>query len=288
MEQVVYVDLFFLINMSMDMLCFFLVCRLLSQKLYVGRCLLASALGGLYACAALLLLPSGPIGVIMDFAACAVMCAVAVYKRGRFGSVAAFALVYTAVSVLLGGFMTALFALFNRLGLHKILGAVESEEGGEVWMFALLAAAAGIISLFGGKLLRRRGERKHCRLQISLGGRTLELNGICDSGNLLREPISGKPCVVADAEGLGYILPRGFGRVGDFNEVDLNMLKGIRVIPCSTAAGGGMLYGFYPDGLAIDFGGGYVEADAYIALGQVSGAHGALALVPACLASGAP
>ena len=122
MEQVVYVDLYFLINFSMDLLVFFLTCRLLSYPFYFGRSVVASVFGGIYASAALILGVYGFFGAVLDIAACVVMSFIAHKKRGECRSVFSFALVYTAVSIVLGGAMTALFSLFNRIGLGKLLG----------------------------------------------------------------------------------------------------------------------------------------------------------------------
>jgi MFS family permease len=51
----VYADVFFLVNFSMDFLCFYLCARLLHRPLSLWRGMLASALGGIYAVAALFL-----------------------------------------------------------------------------------------------------------------------------------------------------------------------------------------------------------------------------------------
>ena len=81
MEQTVYVDLYFLINFSMDFLCFFLLSKLLSVKLSFGRTIAASLLGGLYANLALFLPLSSLPALLLDMAACTLMCAVALLRR---------------------------------------------------------------------------------------------------------------------------------------------------------------------------------------------------------------
>ena len=66
MTQTVYVDLYFLINFSMDFLCFFLTSKLLSAKLSFGRTLVASTLGGIYANLALFLPVSVFFSLVID------------------------------------------------------------------------------------------------------------------------------------------------------------------------------------------------------------------------------
>ena len=114
MEQTVYVDLFFLINFSMDLLCFFITAKLLSTRVLTKRAVLASLLGGIYACLSLFLYVSGLLAALIDLAACVLMCAVAVKRRGELGETLGFSIVYAAVSAVVGGVMTALFSFFNK------------------------------------------------------------------------------------------------------------------------------------------------------------------------------
>ena len=145
MEQTVYIDLYFLINFSMDLLGLFLAAKLLSYRTHPLRSALAAALGAAYACAALLLIPSGLVGLLADIAACGAMSFVAVKRKGNLRQVGAYAVVYTAVSIVLGGAMTALFSLFNKLGFNELSGEGVS-DGISVWLFALLAGISGVLS----------------------------------------------------------------------------------------------------------------------------------------------
>ena len=74
MEQTVYADLYFMINLSMDFLCFFLTAKILSIKLHVWRALMASALGGAYAVAALFFTVGKLAALLIDMAFCACLC----------------------------------------------------------------------------------------------------------------------------------------------------------------------------------------------------------------------
>ena len=190
MEQTVYIDLFFIINFSMDFLCLFLASSLLSCRFCVWRCMLAALIGGAYACVALFVAPSGVAGVLLDISACVLMSAVAVKKKREWREVFIFSLVFTACSILLGGFMTALFSFFNKIGLERLLGGENESDGISVWLFALLAFVGGLASFFGGRFFKKQGSRRSCRLELTYGNKSVELSALCDSGNLLVDPIS--------------------------------------------------------------------------------------------------
>lgn len=292
MEQTVYIDLFFLINFSMDFLCFYLTSRLLSYRLSVKRCVIASSLGGIYACASLFLALGGIWGLIADMSACVIMSAVAVLKKGRVKDIFGYSIVYTACSVVLGGAMTALFSLFNRLGVDRLFGDGGDGDGISVWIFALLALISGLLSFGGIKLFRRRSARREGEVEVVYAGKSVVLRAICDSGNLLTEPISAKPCIVAESREIKRILPAGMvemiekGRAEGLDKRDMGRL---RIVPAQTVSGGGILYALRADSVRVNMGGGWVEVDAFVALCSLDrGAEGAQALIPSSMLLGAP
>ncbi|MBQ7383811.1 MAG: sigma-E processing peptidase SpoIIGA [Clostridia bacterium] len=284
MGQTVYVDLLFLINFSMDFLCFFLCAKLLGRKLSLGRAFLSSAIGGIYANAALFISVGKLLSLLIDLLVCAVMCAVAFYKRGKVRSLPLYILVYFAISMALGGFMTAIFNLLNRAELPLEQG---SSDGISVWMFALLAAVSALITLFGGRFFRKKAGQRNADIEITYRGKRVKLRGMSDSGNLLREPISGKPCIIADIGALEPIIPRRLTNaarkkdahaLGDIPREDA---KNIRIVPIKTAGGEGILFALRADTVTLDSGKGAECVDALVALSDISGsADGNEALIP--------
>ena len=284
MEQTVYIDLYFMINFAMDFLCFYLTSWLLSLRRSLLRTMLASAFGALYACVALLVGMRGVWSILADLAICLLMCAIAYYRPKEARAVAVDALVYSAVSILLGGAMTALFYFFNRMGLDRLLGSEEDADGVSVWLFALIAIAGAIGTAFGGRLMRKKATRRACRVSITLGGRTVTLDGICDSGNLLREPISALPCIIIDPEYLDKLIGRGDAcavidrRIEDLSE---GICRRVRVIPMRTVGGESVGYGIRADRVSLELGRVIRSVEAFIlAANEPISADGARALVP--------
>ena len=287
MQQTVYIDLYFIINFAMDFLCFFLTSRLLSIRESLWRVLVASAFGGLYACFALFL-PHGELfGLVADICACALMSVIAYLRRGELRRILSYALVYAAVSIVLGGFMTALFSLFNRIGLDRLFGSEEDADGISVWIFALLALISGLISVLGGRFFKRKSSRSFCRLRLRERGKILEIKGLCDSGNLVCDPISAKPCIIIELQSVREILRESTYRAieaGNVSRAENGDISRIRVIPVNTVSGSDMMYALRIDGIEIDFGCGYRNVDALLAFSlNTINADGAIAIVPASL-----
>ena len=288
MGRVVYADLFFLINFSMDFLCFFLTAKILNRRLSLLRALFGSAVGGVYANLVLLwALPRIP-ELILDLTLCFLMCALVFPRCGEWRELPLYAVVYAAVSMTLGGFMTALFYLFNQSGLGVPPEENVGSDSLSVWVLAILAAVSAILTLLGGKFFTRRSSRRFADVTVTYNGKSVRLSALCDSGNLLREPISGKPCIVADAEALRTLLPpdvrraAASGKAEALETIGVERIGRIRLVPARTATGEGMLIAFRPDAVTLEYGKRIHTADAMIVLSKLENtADGRQALIPA-------
>lgn len=248
MEIEVYADLYFLVNASMDLLCLMITAALLHRGLQRWRALLASAIGGGYALAALLLGLGGVLGLACDLLAVTGICTVALYERGmRPWRLLQCAAADALVSMLLGGIMTVLFTWLNRLNLP--LEALRG-DGLSAWIFALFAAVSGILTLKGGRFFGRANRTESATLEVTLLGKRLLLRAMVDSGNLLRDPVSGRGVIVVERTRLEGLLPRELLEGNEWMKHP-DLASRVRLIPTQTATGEGMLLGIRPDRLRI-------------------------------------
>jgi stage II sporulation protein GA (sporulation sigma-E factor processing peptidase) len=255
MEVEIYADLLFLVNAGMDGLCFYLTGRLLHRRLSSLRTVLGAVLGGFYAVAALFFRVGQGVAAVLDLGVCLLLCRLVFggrHRAGRGGFFSASA-AYFLLSMILGGVMTALYNLLNRL--LPSLPIHGEGEGIGTWLFALLALTGGGIALWGGRFLRRTATVRRCRVSIELNGRRVELDGLVDSGNLLRDPMGGRAVICCQRKALAPLLSpalaEALGGGGLDSLTDTADGSRIRLIPAATATGGGMLVGFRPDRVEI-------------------------------------
>lgn len=238
--MIVYGDLLFLINFSMDFLCFYLSCLLLHRKPNTVRCVLASVVGGIYSVSALFIKIGGVGAFAIDLLVLIFMCLLAygVRKNGFWGLAKAIFL-YFFVSALLGGMMTALFSLFNSM---DVLNEIEGADGGiNVWAFSLLTIAGSILTLRGGRIFKTSFSKKTAILEIQNEKGMLELRALVDSGNLATEPISGKGVAFVNVEKCKKILENDLYISiinNSYMEDDSLSLKyKIRIVPTRAVSG---------------------------------------------------
>lgn len=272
MEQEVYIDLYFLINACMDLLCIMLTAALLHRFVRRWRAILASVLGGAYAVAALLLGLGGVTGFLLDAFVAVLMCVIGFAgKHLPLRRLLQTVPVYLLVSVLLGGVMTALYALLNRLDLP--LDSLQG-DGLSVWTFALLTAVAGFATAKGGRFLGFSSKTKSVILHVTLFGKEHTLRALVDSGNLLQDPLSGKSVIVAEVSTLRAALPPSLSKALNSKDVSLwlsdqTYASRLRLIPTRTASGNALLPALLPERLRITDQDATYDADHLIALAHL-------------------
>ena len=254
MQQEVYADLLFLINFSMDFLCLFLTSRILHHRLSPIFAALASALGGVYSILALFIVNVPFLQLLLDLLVCSLICILGFLSAKQsikqyFRIIA----VYILCASALGGIMTAMFNLFNKLNLPI-------NHGGDhisAWLFLLLASISGITALKGTKFLRRLSSGKITDVEIIFCGQKLRLRGMTDTGNMLRDPILGKPVIVTDICTTAPILPTAIHQAVTQNKIEyLSDLPPqysgkVRLISGKSVSGDCLLIGLVPDKIVI-------------------------------------
>lgn len=285
METEVYGDLYILINGCMDFLCLYLTASLLHLRLRRMRAVLAAAFGGGYALTALLLGAQGIVGLLLDLAAAMLMCLMAFSSRTlRLIRLLRNTAVCYFVSLLLGGCMTALYTALNRLSLPFEL--LEG-EGASVWLFALVTVLSTMVAALGGRWWSVSKSVKSVTLHVRLYGKETVLHAMVDTGNLLREPVSGKSVILAEAACILPLLPPSLAKAMQQGSVDAiedyESAKHIRLIPGRSATGTALLPSLVPERVLVEEGKRLYEGDYLLApvptLGV--GAHGFDAVFPA-------
>lgn len=287
----VYADLLFFLNAGMDALCFCLTAGILHRKMSRWRLALGATLGGVYAVAVLFIdlspLPHAQVwAVCMDALACLGLSAIVYGRRGEsIRRVAVAAAIYTVVSMVMGGVMTALYHLLNRLDLPFLTEGGEESSVSAI-LFALLAGVGGLITARSGRLFRRKQATVTMDVTVEFGERRVTVDGMVDSGNLLRDPIGGKPVLVVDSAAIAPLLSPAMatavasGGVRVSADLSAEEQRRIRLIPTGTATGRGLLLALAVDRLFLTPEGGTPhEVDALVGVTSLSGAP-ARAMIP--------
>lgn len=253
MEQVIYGDVFFLVNFSMDFLALCLTGKLSHASPKLWRLILGGVMGGLYATVALFLPSSVEAFCTLVFP---FLLSAAVFGVSRVTSLVKKALLFFAVSFIMGGVMTAVYYYIGRFLAQKgvyVNGEVETLYSDlPLWAIGLCAAWAALIASFFSRYAKKKASCRSAEVTLCDGGRSVTLCALADSGHFLEEPISHLPVIVLTKEKMNallppHLLPVFFSLAADLSQLDENELKKLRFVPIVTVGHEGVLRGYLPD-----------------------------------------
>lgn len=248
----IYLDILFCVNFIIDYMILVTVKKFLYLSCRLRRLILGAAVGGLSSF--VILLPPMPSGfsMIISFAsACFVIgSAFAPLTKKVFLKAAG---VFFLISFGYCGIMIAIWLLFTP----DILVIRNSSV-----YIAISPLVLVVTSLFCYVIMQvilritGKGKPEHmiCTVKMLYNGREITFKGYTDTGNILKEPFSGIPVIVAKKS-----LFRG-----EFCGDKFDM--GMRLIPFSSVGGDGLLQAFKAENISIITQGMKRKVIAYIAL----------------------
>lgn len=196
MEQIIYADVLFLIDVSMDFLALYITAFVLKLKFRTANCIPAASLGAVFSVISVILRAES---LIASIAVSIAMCFIA-FLGNRLLKIAEAILMFYFSNMLLGGAMTAVFNLFNNLTdsdkdmlIYGEVNTVSSNMPVAVFLvgFVLIFVAVKILMRIFSKVPANVPFEIYVQMDVKADIITV----IEDSGNLLTEPISGEPVI---------------------------------------------------------------------------------------------
>ncbi len=263
--MVLYADILFLINFSMDFLSMFFCAKILHKHVNKIRILLSSLIGAAYATLQVILGLSTALTIILGILFALIMLFVA-FNEKRVKQIFITLSMYFFVSATLGGVMSILYGLFNSLLKRVVTEYATLEQYKGARSFVIIALTS-IISVILIRIFLSKKDVKSVELIVKYKGKDYRLNGLCDSGNLLTEPFSGRKVILISEDSA---LGKEIVSLGDIYK---------KYIPYKDVSGDGMLKGIVPSQIIIEEN----SVDAVVATVKNKKFNGYDALVPNAL-----
>lgn len=254
----VYLDVVLLENLCMNYIILFATGYIMKIKMKQLRLVASSLLGGIYAVIAYLeILP-----IYSNFGMKIILSILMVYLAFNSKSIKNLSkqlVIFYLTSFAFGG---CAFALLYFIKPQNILMRNGVYVGTYPIKIALLGGIIGfIVTYIGFRVVKTKLHKKDMiyEIEIRIEEKTLNLKAMLDTGNLLKDPISGMPVVVVEKQQLYSILPAKLldnidKLIGGEGEILLDQIeeKGIfnrfRMIPFSSVGKqNGLMLGFKAD-----------------------------------------
>lgn len=223
-----YVDLVMLLNFLIDFLLLMGTNALSGFPLGLKRSAIAAAVGGVYGGACLF---PGFSFLGNLFWRTVFLSMMAVIAFGFDASALRRGVLFILLSMALGGVAT-------------VMG-----NGG---VLSVLAASAGMLAMCVVGFRGKAGSRRYVRVQLRFGGKSMDLTALCDTGNTLKDPVTGCPVLVVGSDVAGQLLGLTQRQLNSPLQT-LTEFPGLRLIPYrSVGQPAGMLLGIRPDEIQIN------------------------------------
>ena len=274
----VYIDVYFLINFTVDLLAFHLASAFTKVCIKNSRLFIASLLSALYACI-ILFLPMKGWALMLISALTMIVVSYAlvggISLLRRFKLMSAFVLFLTVI----GGMVYLAFNTLDAYFPEQIATAVQNRR--LLILSVLLLLSIGIIRLLLVLFYHSTSE-KSARVKIELCGRVIECDALVDSGNLLKDPIDLTPVMMIKADAVKKLFPQGMPRMGD-SDFGGGLNHFIRLIPINKNGNKTVVVGIRPERAYIVSGKRYSEIKLTFIIDEEEGRYGGYeALLPLC------
>ena len=257
----VYIDVLIVMNIYISYFTLRAAGRLLHTDIKFGRLAAASVFGGFSALAALA--DTGFAGSVLLRATLTAVMALAAFGFGSIKQLAVRSFVCFSVGMLICGAAVLIHELTGSDMIFSANGYVYISVSSLVLVISS-AVIYGVLSL-----LRRIADSpdtdERVILHIVSGGRTADISGITDSGNHLRDFLTGRPVIICKVSAVENVLP---ANVKAYLAGNTDDIAGIRLIPMNTVSGSAAAAAFLPDSLTAELHGTKKRLDALIAVNR--------------------
>ncbi len=234
--MIIYLDVLVAVNFCITYFSLKACARLLHAGYRLKRLIFSSALGGLSSLSALLTLDFLP-SLLLRIT----LTAIIVLTAFGFGGAYTFAL-RTIVTAVMGALVCGVTIMLRELTGSTFFNAAGGYPYLDVSVLHLVISTTAVYIIIS--LYRRVCDKPQkdgmVRLIIEKNGNSAEIFAYIDSGNNLRDFLTGLPVIVCRKDSISRIAP-------DFS----GNLKGIRIIPFSSVGGNGFVTAFRADSITL-------------------------------------
>ena len=257
----IYIDVIILENLIMNYIILYATGIIVKAKINYIRIFFASLIGAIYAateyCSNITIYSN----VILKLILSIIIIYIAFYPQ-NIKKMCKQLLIFYVTTFTFGGVATYLIYVLKPQNIIIKNGIY---VGNYILKVIFLAAILGsVIIIVSFKIIKNKINKNDmfCKIKLKLNGKEIVLNTMVDTGNMLKEPISGLPVIVVEHTKLYNVIPKEILNNieailgGDFNKIPENIKKEymskLKLIPfASLGKQNGMLLGIKAEKIEI-------------------------------------
>ncbi len=278
--QTLYIDVYFLINFTVDILAIYFAVSFSSVPTTRLRLVLGAVAGAVFATLAIFI--DIPIFKLISALLFSFVIAIISVKEVSFFRRFKFFFAFLVFETLIGGAVYFGYSLLDKY-MYEILTSFEgAEENRSLLIIAIvILLSVGVFKLFIS-IFTSEGRHGNREVEVSVLDKKISFGAFVDSGNLLRDPMDMKPIMLIKEELAERFMPKSLISGGTY-ELPADVKRRIRLIPLSGEGGVKILIGIRPSSVRVLCENGKKEEiDVILAIDKEGGTYGGYeALLPA-------
>lgn len=270
--QTVYVDVYFLINFTIDFLALYFACSMAKMPTTTLKLVLGGSIGALTAIVNLFITNEivGYFVLLFGFLGMITVAAkrVTLFRYFKLG------FCFSVTEMLLGGIVYYVYGfLDDRLSAGNGATMGGSEHRGLLVLAAIVLASIGVfrglVSIFSFTAGTETVE-----VDIRMKGRRIVADALVDTGNLANDPLDMRAVMLIGEDTANRLLGSNCGAVYDVEKIECKLGTRFRLIPVSFGKNRKLLVGFKPDAVFVRTEKGLHEVDVVVAIDKDGGGYG--------------
>lgn len=245
--ETLYVDIYFLINFTVDVLALHFASVFSKISTSVPRLLTAAAIGALYAVFGVLLIEKSELMYILAVVFLFIMVIITSKGVGFYRRVK-----YTAAvvifNVIIGGLVYYGYCLLDNVFTSEDFADIGGENKNILILSLIVLLSIGVLKLFISIFGNTHYEKK-VELTVVYNGTETKFEAFVDSGNLAVDPFDKTPVMLVNSALSKKIFGIDAITQDSFNNSGYELKKRIRIIPVSFGGEKKILYGIKPDNI---------------------------------------
>lgn len=257
--QTIYIDVLIILNIYVNYFLIRMTARLTHSPVSFKRCVISAVYGSLYSLLILAPQLNTYLNIIIKLFAVVTIIIIAFGFHGKKRTIINIISFLTA-NFILAGTVYAVYSWLRPEFIHFNNSYFYIDFS--LLLLVVTTAVMYFLVYITGNFLDRTPDGTDCySVIIKYGKSIVTLDGLADTGNSLTDFFSGCPVIVCDRKRFSGIAEKG------------SLLKGFRLLPCSTISDSGFITVFRPDEILIknSLSGEYKKVDAVVGLGENSG-----------------
>ena len=281
--KTLYIDVYFLINFTVDLLSLYFAAMLSRAPTSTKRLILSSLIGALFACL-IVFLPEIPLIKFLSSVLVLLLIAYVAQKPVRMLRRIKFIFSFTIFEALVGGGVTYVWGIFDDYLTNAFINIQEYTVNRKMlFLSVIVLLSIGVFKMLISFLSKGQGE-EIAELDITFLNKKHNVMAFVDSGNFAVDPMDLSPIIFIKKNIANKLLPENIIDLCDIDKLDAKIKKRIRLIPVTRGGQTHVLIGVKADSVSLVRGQVQDELKVTIAIDKEGGSYGGYdALVPSAI-----